>query len=145
MHTLVLLDAYLPENGKSAWDIRTADPRGSVVPVKLDPVTNQMPAPDPAHHGLSGAVLDWARRRLTPQPTRGFTEKIHLSPQWQDKVHRRVFIRNQQFAAYYFDRHFSELQNNPSWTVRAEAVPHHHFMMEPDWLLRLLQSLDVLR
>ena len=69
IRTLVYLDAMIPENGKSALDVRY--PSSAHFPT---PDESGLIPPVPAHvFNLSGEMKNWVDRQLQPQPLWIFT------------------------------------------------------------------------
>ncbi len=102
IRTLVYLDAMIPENGKSALDIRypsshqfpTPDNSGLIPPVRAS-VFN-----------LSGEMEKWVDRQLRPQPPKTIIQPIRLKGAWE-QVSRKAYLRATRYEAPWFDRFLS--------------------------------------
>eukprot|EP00730_Choanoeca_flexa_P014821 TRINITY_DN661_c0_g1_i2.p1 TRINITY_DN661_c0_g1~~TRINITY_DN661_c0_g1_i2.p1 ORF type:complete len:250 (+),score=42.79 TRINITY_DN661_c0_g1_i2:146-895(+) len=143
----VYLDAYVPRPNQSAFGIRTAG-NGEAVALDFDSLGLTVACPDPSHHGLSGNVLDWARRQMTPMPKQCWLTPLpdKLSAQSSDDNDKpgpldRHYIRLQEFPAFYFDEYEHSLSNREGWTYSSYSLPHNYFMMDPDWLVDILVPL----
>lgn len=136
--SLLYLDAYTPENGQSAFDIRTPQTlEDKVVQLDIQHGNLAIPPPSPRHHGLDGPILDWACRHMKPHPMRCFQERIQLDGNWLT-VPNKVYFRATKFPSFYFDNYLVKWSKDPNWITKNEDVHHNYMMMNPDWFLQLL-------
>lgn len=132
---LVLLDSFIPDDGKSALDLRMSDP--SVVP-HPDPADGfSVPPPNAEVFGLTGDLAVWANRRLTPHPAGSMTQPIRLSGAWLG-VPRKVYIRMTGNQAAYFDRSYAIAEADADWVALRRDGPHNAMMTDPDWFVGVL-------
>eukprot|EP00049_Salpingoeca_infusionum_P012025 m.213222 g.213222 ORF g.213222 m.213222 type:complete len:292 (+) comp15082_c4_seq1:38-913(+) len=141
IETLVFLDAYTPSDGDSADAIRSAQST-NVVPLTVDNSIPGKPVIQPTtpdHHGLSGDLYAWANAHLKPQPLGTFTEPIELTGAWLS-VPQKAFIRAADFPAFYFDEYYAHWSKDPEWHTTKHKVAHNHMMVDPAWLVGLLDA-----
>ena len=133
IRTLVYLDAMIPENGKSALDVRY-------------PSSNHFPTPDdsglippvPAQvFNLSGEMEHWVDRQLQPQPPRTITQPIRLEGAWK-QVSRKIYLRATRYEAPWFDRFLSEKSSDPAWETYSYPWGHDMMITHPDELSKFL-------
>jgi pimeloyl-ACP methyl ester carboxylesterase len=136
LSALVYLDAMVPEDGQSAWSIRTA---GAVAyQLQETPDGLAIAPPPPAVFGLTGALGEQAAAKLTPHPKATMTQPIQLSGAWSE-VPKKLYIRASQFTAPYFDRPYEAAAADPSWVAVRRDAPHNLMMTEPDWFVGQLR------
>lgn len=89
---LVYLDAYLPADGQSEFDLLPAEMR-SARQADADANGGVIPPPPPAIFGVTDpALADWVTARSTPQPLATYTEPVPDGNAESARV-SRVYIR----------------------------------------------------
>jgi pimeloyl-ACP methyl ester carboxylesterase len=133
IRTLVYLDAMIPENGKSALDIRypsshpfpTPDSSGLIPPVKA------------CAFNLSGEKEKWVDRQLQPQPPKTVIQPIRLEGAW-NQVSRKIYLRAAQYEAPWFDRFLCEKSSDPTWETYSYPWGHDMMITHPEELSKIL-------
>tara|TARA_Y100001934_G_C12359243_1_gene779754 strand:- start:354 stop:1073 length:720 start_codon:yes stop_codon:yes gene_type:complete len=137
IRTLIYLDAMVPENGKSALDIRfpsgrhfpTIDNSGLIPPVKA------------RAFNLSGQEEKWVDRQLQPQPPKTVNQPIRLEGAWE-QVSRKIYLRATRYEAPWFDRFVSEKSSDPAWETYSYPWGHDMMITHPAELTQILISLS---
>jgi len=136
LSALVYLDAMVPDDGQSAWGIRSA----GVAAYRLEETADglAMAPPPPAVFGLTGGLVESAAGKLTPHPKATLHQPVHLTGAWR-QVPKKLYIRAAQFNAPYFDRAYEAAAADPSWIAVLRDAPHNVMMTEPDWFVGQLR------
>ena len=140
IRTLIYLDAMVPENGKSALDIRF-------------PTSNPFPSPDNSGlipsakarvFNLSGQKEKWVECQLQPQPPGTVNQAIRLKGDWR-QVSRKIYLRASRYEAPWFDRFALEKSSDPDWETYRYSWGHDMMITHPEKLAKVLISLSTLR
>jgi pimeloyl-ACP methyl ester carboxylesterase len=124
---LVYIDAFVPDDGASWWDLagdayrRLALERSESDGFRVRP---------PEH-------LD---PRCTPHPLASFRQAIRLTGQWK-RVPEKVFIYATGWAETPFTPTYEALRMDPAWMVRSFACGHNVVREDPEQLVALIASL----
>ena len=136
IQAIIYLDAMVPENGKSALDIRY--PSDTAFP---SPNNSGVIEPIPARvFNVYGALGEWVDRQLRPQPAMSVTQPIRLNGSWQT-ISKKIYIRATTYEAPFFDRFFNELALDPTWDTYQRPWGHDMMITDPEELADLLMSL----
>lgn len=88
---LVYVDAVVPKPGESWSGTHASATRQARLAAAEASPTFSFPPPDPAVFGLTGADLDWVRRRQTPHPGKVYEAPLAFEPARVARV-PRTFI-----------------------------------------------------
>jgi pimeloyl-ACP methyl ester carboxylesterase len=122
---LVYIDAFLPQDGQSLWDI-TGDfeHRHYIDTQKFRP-------------GLVAPIVGAEGDRLTPHPLLTLVEGVRFTGE-EAKVGRHLYIFASAWEPTPFRRFYNVVRGDPKWDVH-EAVSDHDVMMrQPDQLRTIL-------
>jgi pimeloyl-ACP methyl ester carboxylesterase len=129
---LVYIDAFVPEDGESWWDLagdhyrRVALERSGTDGLRVAP---------PVH-------LD---PRCTPHPLASFRQTIHLSGKWRS-VKEKVFIYTTKWdRPSPLTSIYEALLKDPDWTVKALPCGHNVMVQAPEQLLAVIADLKAIR
>ena len=137
---LVYLDAFLPEDGQSLFDInipantqRFISNAGSIGGLAV-------PAPPAPFFNVNAADAGRVDALATPFPIGAFTEKIKLKGAHKTiakriYVHGTVLPRESPFKPFY-----ERTKADPAWQVHALACGHHVMLDEPERTTDILLS-----
>jgi pimeloyl-ACP methyl ester carboxylesterase len=140
VRALVYLDAFLPEDGQSLFDInipansqRFVDGAGRIGGLAV-------PAPPAAYFNVNAADAARVDALATPFPLGCFTEKISLTGAHKTigkhiYVHSTVLPRESPFKPFY-DR----VKADPSWQAHTLPCGHDAMLDLPDETTALLES-----
>lgn len=144
---VVYIDAFVPDDGQSVFDLVSAERRqileglarteggGSVLP-------RFAPAPWETIVRDMWGVIDegdvrWMLERLGPTPIRHFTEAVKRRNSAAEKL-PRTYIRCRRYASGRFDQHAEMARRTAHWHYRELATSHHPAITAPDNLVDLL-------
>jgi len=147
--TLVYLDAFVPTDGQSTYDLLPPDRRAALDSL----VENEgggwllprfAPPPWPVilrnmWHVVDEADAAWVMPRLRPTPYRHFTDPIHLTGDGLAGLDR-VYVRCPRQPAP-FDVFAAAARSDPRWKYRELDTPHIPFVTHPDEVTKMLLEL----
>ena len=148
---MVYLDAFVPEDGQSMWDMIAADRRPA-----LEALVNTegkgwlLPrfAPPPwerfvpeVWHVTDEADLRWMLARLGPTPFGHFKEPVRRVNPAAERV-PRTYIRCTLYQHAGFDRYAEQARRSPGWRYRELASYHHPAVTNPRELADLLLEIS---
>jgi pimeloyl-ACP methyl ester carboxylesterase len=131
---LVYLDAFLPADGQSLYDMGGGGARASsdwrVPPMQITSDPNDSEA-------------EWHRVRRLDQPRATFEEKVMLTAPTESRPFSLTYIvaTGRPDPGPVFDRIAEGLRGNQRWTVREIAGGHSMIRTNPDGLTRLFLEL----
>jgi pimeloyl-ACP methyl ester carboxylesterase len=147
---LVYLDAFVPEDGQSVFDLVTPERRqamealakseggGWLLPrfaaTPWETIVRDM-------WGVHDAAdIRWLLDRLVPTPLRHFADPVRRLNPAAGRV-ARTFIRCRQFTNPRFDRHAEIARQGPPWWYREMDTSHHPAITAPQALADVLLEL----
>jgi pimeloyl-ACP methyl ester carboxylesterase len=132
----VFLDAFIPRDGESVFDIvpeaqrtRQLDATARAGGIGIPPIASH-------HFRVNEADQALVDARCVPQPVGTFGEAIRLTAA-QDRVTRRSFVRASIYPSPTFDRFRGEAAER-GWTVYDVASGHDVMLDAPDRLTDIL-------
>jgi pimeloyl-ACP methyl ester carboxylesterase len=125
--SIVYLDAFVPADGQSLADLGGK--------VDAGPFTAPIPA---ARFAVNESDRAWVDRKMTPQSTACFTEKLEVTGAYQ-KVSRKTYIRAKQFGG--FATTLEKLRGDASWKTWVVDCGHDVMIDKPDELTKILLEL----
>jgi len=138
---VVYLDAFVPQDGQSLFDL--VPPEGRLPLVQDAQARGDgwlLPAPPPDHPFLGVTDPDdvrWMIPRLTAQPLQTFMDPVHLAG--TGAALPRTYIWCTRFGAPSpFAPFAARLRNDPSWRFRELASEHDAMITVPRELAQLL-------
>ena len=138
---LAYLDAFLPEDGQSLFDINI--PANSQRFIANAGANGGLSVPSPPAAFFNVNAEDAARvdALATPFPLGCFTEKIKLTGAHKTigrraYVHGTVLPRESPFKPFY-----ERVKADPAWRAHALACGHHLMLDEPDQVTGILENL----
>src|SRR5262249_38246078 len=91
---IVYLDAFIPADGQSVTSLR--GPTATPYP------TPMVPSPDVSRFKVNEKDVAWVSSKLTPQPTKCFTEPLHVTDAYQT-IAKKIYVRAPAFEQSSFD------------------------------------------
>ncbi len=127
---LVYLDAFLPEDGQSLYDLGGGTGRDSTEWL-VPPMQRNEPSDD------------WEDARRVHHQRATLSEKIHLAAPIESRPFSLTYIvaTGRPDPGVMFDRTAERLRGNPRWTVREIAGGHGMTRTNPEGLVRLFLEL----
>jgi pimeloyl-ACP methyl ester carboxylesterase len=127
--SIVYLDAFVPEDGQSLYDI---------VGAELPVVDGYLVAPITAEQfNVNEADRAWINAKMTHQPAACFSERLTLSGAAQ-RVPKKTYIRATVGEQPQFQSAFERLSADPGWTTHAVDCGHDVMIDKPAELAELL-------
>ena len=140
IRALAYLDAFLPEDGQSLFDINVPANTQRFLANAGAIGGLAVPAPPAAFFNVNADDAARVDALATPHPLGCFTEKIKLTGAHK-RIAKRVYVhgtvlpRESPFKPFY-DR----VKSDPAWQSHALACGHHVMLDEPDRVTELLEG-----
>ena len=134
---LVYLDAFLPGDGQSLYDMNSSGGN------RLDSSDDWRVAPLQRNEDQSDPEVQWNNARRLNHPRATLEEKIKLSAPLETRPFSLTYIvaTGRPDPGPVFDRIAAELRGNPRWTVREIDGGHSMIRTNPEGLVRLFLQL----
>lgn len=129
---IVYLDAFIPADGQSFSALR---------PPTAAPFAGPMvPPPDVAAFKINEKDVAWVRSKLTPQPTKCFTEPLRVTGAYQ-AIAKKAYVRAPAFTQASFDAAYQRCRADRSWKTSEVSCGHDVMLDQPAELAELLESM----
>jgi pimeloyl-ACP methyl ester carboxylesterase len=128
IRTLVYLDAFLPGDGNSLWDIADGPSREHYIDAQRD--EPGLVAPFPMPPGV-------APRTMNRHPLLTLLEPVHFTGE-EAKVKNRTYIYATRDAPTIFTQFHEKVKDDPQWRVHEIATGHIVMLDDPEGLTQLL-------
>jgi len=140
IRALAYLDAFVPEDGQSLFDINIPanTQRFLQGAGKLGGLA--VPAPPAAYFGVNAADAALVDALATPFPLGCFTEKLKLTGAYRS-VTKRLYVHGTVLPRESPFRPFYERAQAAGWSAHALACGHHVMLDEPEKTAELLETL----
>jgi pimeloyl-ACP methyl ester carboxylesterase len=126
------IDAFVPEDGDSWWDLAGDHYR-------------QLALERSGTDGLRVAAPVHLDSRCTPHPLASFRQTIHLTGKWKS-VEEKVFIYTTKWSRLSpFISTYEALLKDPEWTVTTLPCAHNVVLEAPEQLLAVIADLKAIR
>ncbi|HWE79408.1 MAG TPA: alpha/beta hydrolase [Pseudolabrys sp.] len=137
---LVYLDAFLPENGQSLFDINIPVNTQRFVADAGDFGGIAVPAPPAAFFNVNAADAGRVDRLATPFPMAAMAERLvltgaHKAVRKHVYVHGTILPRESPFKPFY-----ERVQDDPAWIAHALACGHHVMLDLPEKTAEILEA-----
>ena len=134
--TLFYLDAFLPEDGQSLFDLLPPDTQAQFL--TLVKTTGGMLPPIPAvAFNVNAADAAWVDRTCVPQSLLTFTEGVKYSSKVA-AVPNRTYVLATGYDLHVFDKFYDKVKSDPKWKAHTVSCGHDVMLDQPDELTRLL-------
>jgi pimeloyl-ACP methyl ester carboxylesterase len=129
---LVYLDAFLPADGQSLWDIA----RDKSAYIQRQRTTPGLVAP-PGRQSAEGPDFEkLKRKKLDLHPLLTLTEPVRLGG--SESIKRRTYILATKPPI--FQRFYDQLKDDPAWKVRTIETGHVMMQEDPELLAKVLME-----
>jgi pimeloyl-ACP methyl ester carboxylesterase len=124
--SIVFLDAFMPEAGRSMIDIspREVPESGNMTPYSA------------AGMRVNEADQAWVDAKTTPQPVHTYTEKLAAASAYL-AIPRKTYVRT-TFPSAYWQERYEAYAADPAWTTYLVESGHDVMIDAPDELARIL-------
>jgi pimeloyl-ACP methyl ester carboxylesterase len=134
--SIVFLDAFIPEDGKSLVDYQPEDRRAGMLAAAAK--NNGMVAPIPsAAFNVNEKDRAWVDAKCTPQPIATFTDTVRVTGA-VDRIPRKSYIRAGAYASPSFDAAMARVKGRDDWRVHSLPGGHDLMVDLPNELAALL-------
>lgn len=124
IEALVYLDAFLPEDGESVFDL--LGPQATLANIAAAGEHGGLGIPAPARHAARVPVdLLFHMKNRSPQPVGTMAEKIRLTGAHAE-IGKRLYVSADIDQAPIFARTHDRIRNDPRWVVK--TVPTGHML-----------------
>ncbi len=135
---LVYLDAFLPENGQSLFDINIPANTQRFIANAGNCGGIAVPAPPATFFNVNAADAERVDRLATPFPMAAMAERLaltgaHKSVGKHVYVHGTVLPRESPFKPFY-----ERVRDDPAWVAHALACGHHVMLDMPEETAEIL-------
>jgi pimeloyl-ACP methyl ester carboxylesterase len=147
---VVYLDAFVPEDGQSVFDLIAPERRASLEGLVRSEGDGWLlprfapPAWETIVREMWGVTDDddvhWMVSRLGPTPIGHFTDAVRVSNPSARKL-MRAYVRCLRFPSTRFDEHARMAQRGDRWRYRELPTSHHPFVTAPETLADVLCEL----
>lgn len=125
--SLVYIDAFVPQDKESWWDLAGDRYR-------------QLASDRSRTDGLGVAPPEHLDRRCVPHPMATFRQAIRLTGRWQD-VREKVFVYATGWAETPFTSTYEALKADPAWTVMTLPTRHDIIRDAPQDVVSIVTGL----
>jgi len=137
---LVYLDAFLPEDGQSLFDLNVPANTQRFIANAGDIGGLAVPRPPAAFFNVNANDAERVDRLATPFPLAAMAERLKLTGKHRSiarriYVHGTVLPRESPFKPFY-----ERVRDDPAWTVHALACGHHVMLDMPDKTAEILKQ-----
>jgi pimeloyl-ACP methyl ester carboxylesterase len=129
---IVYLDAFIPSDGRSLSSLRIG---GTPFPEPM------APAPPAAAFKVNAADVDWVNGKLTPHPTKCFTQPLTVTGAYQT-IAKKVYVRAPAFAQGAFDAAFARCRADRTWNTLEMTCGHDVMLDQPAEVAELIEGVD---
>ena len=138
IRAVVYLDAFLPEDGQSLFDINVSKNTQMFILNAGTIGGLAVPAPPAAFFNVNGADAARVDELATPFPIGCFTEKLKLTGKHKTiakrvYVHSTVLPRESPFKPFY-----ERVKDDPAWSAHTLACGHDAMLDMPDDVTEIL-------
>src|SRR5947199_3751512 len=137
---LAYLDAFVPEDGQSLFDINIAANTQRFLQNAGTLGGLAVPAPSAAYFGVNVADAAMVDALATPFPLGCFTEKLKLSGAYRS-VQKHLYVHGTVLPRVSPFRSFYERALATGWSAHALACGHHVMLDRPEETAKLLETM----
>jgi pimeloyl-ACP methyl ester carboxylesterase len=135
--SLVMLDAFMPENGQSVIDMQTPAMREAVLAAARSGAVSLPPRPAEAFR-VNEKDRAYVDAQCTPQPIQCFLQKLTLTGA-RERIGRKTYIRAAAYPSPYFDAGLATARAR-NWRTHELPCGHDVMLDRPEELAALLQD-----
>jgi len=139
--SLVMVDAFLPVDGSSAYDTNKPEQQVNLDKLRAEGVLKR-PAPPARAFVKTEENIAWVDAKMTPQPLAAVFTPISLTGA-RERIAKKMFIRALGFAQPAFQANYEATSADPSWEtygVPADQSSHDIMVDAPELLAKLIEE-----
>jgi pimeloyl-ACP methyl ester carboxylesterase len=139
---LIYLDAFVPQDGESLFDLLPAEARRAMTERARDAGEGWRVPPNPLPPDTSAADTAWIMARRLPQPIKTFESKLHLTAPPPPPPLERSYLYCRRSEPGDVFRQFAErAKGSLGWRYREIDATHSPNITAPDALAALLHDI----
>lgn len=135
VRSLVYLDAIVPEEGQSLFDVVGFETMQHTVASAAQ--DGRVPSPGTAFFNVNTADSEWVGRRCVPQSIATFVEAVHLTGR-ENAVRNRTYILANNYGFELNRNTFDRLAHDPAWRTAVVDTGHDMMIDAPEQLAQAL-------
>ena len=135
--SLVMLDAFMPEDGQSLVDLQPQPMREALLAAERDGATTVPPRPAELFK-VNEKDRAWVDAQCTPHPIQCFLQKLALTGA-RESIARKTYIRATAYPSVYFDAGLASARAK-NWRTLEVSCGHDVMLDMPERLAELLQD-----
>jgi pimeloyl-ACP methyl ester carboxylesterase len=137
---LVYLDAFLPENGQSVWDINIPANTARYLASAGEAGGFAIPAPPASFWNLNARDVPLYEKLTGPHPLAALTERLKLTGS-HASIRKRIYVHATDLGRpSAFQPFYEKCKADPKWETHALACGHEVMMDMPERTLEILLS-----
>ncbi|WP_163272529.1 alpha/beta fold hydrolase [Chelativorans alearense] len=140
--SLVMVDAFLPVDGTSAYDTNIPQQQAKLDELRAAGLIARPPIPAEAFRVKTQANIDWVNAKMTPQPMNAVFTKIQLTGA-RERIGKKLFVRALGFPQPAFAKNYEDTKADPTWNTYGvpEDQSGHDIMVDaPELLSKLVEQ-----
>jgi pimeloyl-ACP methyl ester carboxylesterase len=137
---LVYLDAFVPRDGQSVFDLHPAEVRERMQTAARQDGEGWLVPPNPPPPDTPDADVAWMAPRRLPHPIKTFEQPIRLSGA-VDRLPRTYIYCTRPMPADGFRRFAQRAQSEAGWQYREIDASHNPHVTAPDALAAMLDEI----
>jgi len=134
---LVMLDAFMPENGQCLIDLQPPPARDAVLAAAREGAA-VVPPRAAALFNVNERDRAWVDAQCTPQPIKCFTQPLALTGA-RERIGKKAYIRAANYPSQPFDRGMA-VARAKGWSVSEVAAGHDVMLDAPQRLAEILHE-----
>ncbi|MQF86862.1 MAG: alpha/beta hydrolase [SAR202 cluster bacterium] len=134
--SIVYLDAFLPENGQTAFEMQSPQSREAVLVAKEAGEISRPPG-SMERYNINPNDREWFESLATAQPIGTSLQPIVLTGAIE-RVSKKTYIRATAYPHPYFQAYYDSLKNDPSWRLFELECGHIVMADKPEELTGIL-------
>ena len=135
--SLVMLDAFMPENGQCLIDMQPQERRDPVLAAERSGATT-LPPRSAADFHVNEQDRAFVDAQCTPQPIKCFTQKLALTGA-RERIGKKPYIRATTYPSPYFDAGLARARAR-NWRTYELDCGHDVMLDMPERLAAILQD-----
>jgi pimeloyl-ACP methyl ester carboxylesterase len=137
---LVYLDAFVPRDGQSLFDLQNAEARKRMREMAASSGNGWRIPPNPMPPDTLEADIEWILARRLPQPIRTFDSPLRLLSESQPPPRSYIYCKRCRPDDVF--RQFAErAQREPGWRYFEIDASHNPHITAPEALLAMLEQI----
>ena len=135
--SIVMLDAFMPENGQSLVDLQPSPMRDAVLTAEREGTTS-LPPRSAEVFKVNEKDRAWVDAQCTPQPIKCFLQKLTLTGA-RERIAKKTYIRATVYPSQYFDAGLAKARAK-NWRIYEVECGQDVMLDMPERLAEILQE-----